>query len=578
MKHFIYLILFIYGASVSAGPSTNSKNILPNEKQTESNYPSKVDKLIQNNWTTFSWPYNAYMPSDDNGVNGKVGIGCGPTAIARLIGYWKHVPSGSGHIKLDDYWGFHFDCILDSLDLNYSNMPNELNWDAPESKYKDIAKLFYASASIDAEIRTGFTHGIKRIPDALSKYFHFDSNAKVVYRLDYTKSDWIDIFKKELSEGRPILIDGRTSDSPAPDEEGGWEGHFFICDGYDNDKFYYNYSFGNITGWADIDSMGKYLAHHRAIIGLQPDYYLKSSTKSICEGETYRYGAQELTESGEYTEVFMSSTGCDSTVVLTLTVNPTYNGFAQATICEGNTYQFGSQIITAPGEYKEVFSSSTGCDSIVVLTLAVSPAYNEFIQATICEGETYRYGAQELTESGEYTEVFMSSTGCDSTVVLTLTVNTLDKPVIIQEADTLICNMNGVCNWYRNNKLIEGATSPKYIVEKSGNYQVIFINENDCYSPMSESLYVTITSIPDLTFSENISVFPNPAINEITIEGLDTATDTYIQIFNSSGKNVHKRQLKASKKEINIRGLPEGLYNLVIIQGNNKAAYKIIKM
>jgi hypothetical protein len=95
---------------------------------------------------------------------------------------------------------------------------------------------------------------------------------------------------------------------------------------------------------------------------------------------------------------------------------------------------------------------------------------------------------------------------------------------------------------------------------------------------MSESLYVTITSIPDLTFSENISVFPNPAINEITIEGLDTATDTYIQIFNSSGKNVHKRQLKASKKEINIRGLPEGLYNLVIIQGNNKAAYKIIKM
>ncbi len=39
----------------------------------------------------------------------------------------------------------------------------------------------------------------------------------------------------------------------------------------------------------------------------------------------YNFGTQNLTISGEYTEVFESIHGCDSIVVLTLTVNPVYN-------------------------------------------------------------------------------------------------------------------------------------------------------------------------------------------------------------------------------------------------------------
>jgi hypothetical protein len=155
----------------------------------------------------------------------------------------------------------------------------------------------------------------------------------------------------------------------------------------------------------------------------------------ICQGETYVFGTQNLITAGEYTEVFESVTGCDSTVVLTLTVNPVYNHADDVAICQGETYVFGTQNLTTAGEYTKVFESVTGCDSTVVLTLTVNPVYNHTDETIICQGETYVFGTQNLTTAGEYTEVFESVSGCDSTVVLTLTVN----PVYNHTDEAAIC-------------------------------------------------------------------------------------------------------------------------------------------
>ncbi len=163
--------------------------------------------------------------------------------------------------------------------------------------------------------------------------------------------------------------------------------------------------------------------------------YNHTDEQTICEGETYIFGTQNLTTSGQYTEIFESINGCDSTVVLTLTVNPVYNHMDEQTICEGDTYVLGTQNLTTSGQYTEVFESVNGCDSTVVLTLTVNPVYNHSDEQAICEGETYVFGTQNLTTSGEYTEVFESVNGCDSTVFLTLTVN----QVYSHTDDQLIC-------------------------------------------------------------------------------------------------------------------------------------------
>ncbi|WP_258098294.1 T9SS type A sorting domain-containing protein [Marinoscillum pacificum] len=194
-----------------------------------------------------------------------------------------------------------------------------------------------------------------------------------------------------------------------------------ICDGD-------TYTFGSQS----LSSSGEYTELFESVSGCDStvvltltvnEVYNETATVSICEGDTYIFGNQSLTSAGQYTEVLTASTGCDSTVVLTLQVNPTYNETASANICSGDSYLFGSQTLTAAGEYTEVFASTTGCDSTVVLSLQVDPIYNETTSTSICAGDTFIFGGQTLSEAGEYTEVFESITGCDSTVVLTLSIN-----------------------------------------------------------------------------------------------------------------------------------------------------------
>ena len=88
---------------------------------------------------------------------------------------------------------------------------------------------------------------------------------------------------------------------------------------------------------------------------------------------------------------------------MVITVNPTFNETDATTICDGNTYIFGTQILTTSGTYTEVFTSAGGCDSTVVLTLNAVTGFNETDAATICNGDTYIFGTQTLTTAGTYT-------------------------------------------------------------------------------------------------------------------------------------------------------------------------------
>jgi hypothetical protein len=144
---------------------------------------------------------------------------------------------------------------------------------------------------------------------------------------------------------------------------------------------------------------------------------------TICEGENFQFGIQNLSSSGEYIEIFNTINGCDSTVILTLNVIPKYVTNVRADICEGDYYTFGNQNLSTSGEYTEVFKAITGCDSMIVLTLNVIPKYRINKRIDICEGDIYIFGTQNLSTSGEYTEVFQSINGCDSIVTISLNVN-----------------------------------------------------------------------------------------------------------------------------------------------------------
>ena len=155
----------------------------------------------------------------------------------------------------------------------------------------------------------------------------------------------------------------------------------------------------------------------------------------ICTGQTYPFGGQLLNTSGTYIDTFIASGGCDSIVTLVLVVDDAIQTNFADTICLGETYDFNGQILSVAGSYSQTFSSQAGCDSIVTIDLAVINPVDSTLNEEICEGDSFDFNGQMLTVSGTFVDTLTSSAGCDSIVTLNLLVNPIPQTAL----DTTIC-------------------------------------------------------------------------------------------------------------------------------------------
>ncbi|MCB0637144.1 MAG: gliding motility-associated C-terminal domain-containing protein, partial [Lewinella sp.] len=146
--------------------------------------------------------------------------------------------------------------------------------------------------------------------------------------------------------------------------------------------------------------------------------------EEICAGEQFAVGDSLYVASGNYTNVLTAASGCDSLVYLDLVVHTIPETPVTVAICDGESYQVGSESFTTAGSYTIVMeaAATTGCDSIVMLDLAVNPVFTTDLEETICTGESYAIGTETFTTPGSYSVTLPSAAGCDSTVNLNLAV------------------------------------------------------------------------------------------------------------------------------------------------------------
>lgn len=142
---------------------------------------------------------------------------------------------------------------------------------------------------------------------------------------------------------------------------------------------------------------------------------------TICEGDSYTFGGEVLTVAGVYRDSLMSSKGCDSVSVLTLKVYPKYYR-TTVNVCENSQYNWCDTVLTTTGTYSKIYKNKFGCDSVNVINFFVIPT-NSYIDVEICQGQEYEFGDQKLTQAGEFSRTITNSEGCDSIINLTLTVS-----------------------------------------------------------------------------------------------------------------------------------------------------------
>ncbi|MBI1225227.1 MAG: PQQ-binding-like beta-propeller repeat protein [Bacteroidetes bacterium] len=162
-------------------------------------------------------------------------------------------------------------------------------------------------------------------------------------------------------------------------------------------------------------------------------------TTTLCAGESLFIGNTIFNEPNPVGEVVFpngSYLGCDSVVQVNLSFYPVFSSNFTVEICPNESVIVNGTVYDANHLMgTEVMpSSTTGCDSTVYVSLTLLPSPESELDITICDGDSYLFGSEYLAVAGNYTQVLMADNGCDSTVHLALTV----LPLSVMEIDTSV--------------------------------------------------------------------------------------------------------------------------------------------
>lgn len=120
----------------------------------------------------------------------------------------------------------------------------------------------------------------------------------------------------------------------------------------------------------------------------------------ICTGESWQAGGAAQTTSGVYTDSLSAVSGCDSTVVTTLTVFAIDTTTLQQNTCDP----------AMAGTATQILAQQNGCDSVIITLTTLQPSNTTALFATSCDPNAV----------GVFTQQLSNVYGCDSTVVTTV--------------------------------------------------------------------------------------------------------------------------------------------------------------
>lgn len=263
-----------------------------------------------------------------------------------------------------------------------------------------------------------------------------------------------------------------------------------------------------------------------------------------------------LTGSATTTEV---SCGQTNSGAIDLSVSGGTPGFTYSWSPGGASTQDLSGI--AAGDYTVTVTDAGGCQFISTYTV---DSENSMTVASNVEHETckgYHDGSIDLTvtgsngpftylwtpgngttqdlsglQGGNYSVVVTDqSTGCSDTQTFNVQ-DGYNYPIsITQSGDTLTATSAPNYTWYLNGVEIPGATTQSIIITEGGNYHVTVGSQNcEFESNHIETSCICSNSIEDNSLFHGISVYPNPANEElnvvITLTSVEQASVTLIDL------------------------------------------------
>ena len=136
---------------------------------------------------------------------------------------------------------------------------------------------------------------------------------------------------------------------------------------------------------------------------------------------------------------FNKFSGCDSTVILDLTITNSNAGTDIQTVCDSYTWIDGNTYTESNNTATWILTNTSGCDSTVTLDLTITNSNTGIDTQVACDSYTWIDGNTYTSSNNTATWNLINTSGCDSTVTLDLTIN-YTPTFSLSSVDPSVCN------------------------------------------------------------------------------------------------------------------------------------------
>ena len=232
--------------------------------------------------------------------------------------------------------------------------------------------------------------------------------------------------------------------------------------------------------------------------------------------------------------------------------------------------------------------------------LHIYPAPNATITPsgpdTICPGLalsappnnfSYRWNTGATTQSiypvvsGNYDVTVTNFDNCSaSSVPVSVIVNPLpETPVITKSGYVLTSSASTGNQWLQSNVPLNSDTFQSYTVTISGWYAVQVTNSDAC-SSTSDSVYVNVTGLQQITLTQAVKVQPNPFGTQFELvisSNINNLSQLSYTLTDALGRVITQSNSLQYHNTLNMADQASGIYLLRVLNGMDIVTFKVVK-
>lgn len=537
-----------------------------------------IAPLTHSHWSQEEY-YNYYCPRDYAGPNNRCVTGCVATAMGQLMYYfrWPHTGIGS-YSYVDENYGEQ------SADFGNTTYDYSAMCDDPVAINTEISKLIY-HCGVGVDMHYGvngsgmYNHSAAYV---LRTYFKYSPETQYVFR-DSTTLDWDSLIISHLERNIPLYYAGWS----VPDING----HGFICDGYKtvDTVLYYHFNFG----WGGSHD-GYFLTTHLNTSGTHFNLAQELIINAYPDTNLYAYPTPQ-TAVGETTLTSHSGSFLNANAPSDYLwrIQPDVPNLEGIQLSVRYNLSVDDTLYINPDNCWQpiiILTDTTGsltvnwdCTEIMIHYQGTGAGQRFFasytaVQPQLCVSYLNSGALSGTFDDGSGDEDYLPLTSCQYKITI------LNRPFInlhftkfdLEEGHDFLYVFFQTPSEGNLLATFTGTMPDTIVTFDKRRLVLVFESDEQNQGDGFEIEYEgSITGVQDI-INQSFSVFPNPAHDVLNVESEQPIED--ISLFNAMGQRLQIAQPSSNTVQLNLSGLPAGVYFLQIKNLESSLSYKFIKL